>query len=107
MGYVLRGRQQEELILDMSLMKEYQELVDIIRPNAPVGSILLDNKQLKSNLVPIPERGLATMKKALIDIAAKKCRETEAKYGKANKELDERPTKLNAFADYVRQCNET
>jgi len=105
--YVLRGRQQEELILDMSLMKEYQELVDIIRPNAPVGSILLDNKQLKSNLVPIPERGLATMKKVLIDIAAKKCREMEAKYSKANKELDERPTKLNVFADYVRQCNET
>jgi hypothetical protein len=93
----------EELARDMLLMREFQEQMDkSFKTHHNIGIINVDGKNLRASLTPIPERALNAMKKALTDIARKKCFAVLQKFDAANKVLDERPKALNTYADYVK-----
>jgi dynein heavy chain len=96
----------EELARDMFLMREFQDDLDKFKPHHNVGIIVVDGKNLRASLTPIPERSLVAMKRMLTDIARKKCLGVLQKFDSANKILDERPKVLTAYADYVKAYND-
>eukprot|EP00971_Amphidinium_carterae_P316584 6293268-Amphidinium_carterae.2 len=53
-------------------------------------------KGLKSELTPIPEHGLATMKRVLTSMAREKCSQAFQRFDSVNKGLDERPKDSNS-----------
>ncbi|CAE6950747.1 sec61a [Symbiodinium sp. KB8] len=86
----------------MGRMREFQADLDKYKPHHNVGIIVVDGRTLRASLQPVPERGLAAMKKALTDIARRKCQGVLQRFDHANKILDERPKSLTAYADYVK-----
>ncbi|CAE7735644.1 DNAH6, partial [Symbiodinium sp. CCMP2456] len=101
-AYLSSTTSHEELASDMGRMREFQADLDKYKPHHNVGIIVVDGRTLRASLQPVPERGLAAMKKALTDIARRKCQGVLQRFDHANKILDERPKSLTAYADYVK-----
>jgi len=105
-AYLSSTTSHEELASDMGRMREFQADLDKYKPHHNVGIIVVDGRTLRASLQPVPERGLAAMKKALTDIARRKCQGVLQRFDHANKILDERPKSLTAYADYVKAFND-
>ncbi|CAJ1434030.1 unnamed protein product [Effrenium voratum] len=90
----------------MGLMREFQTDLDKYKPHHNVGIIVVDGRNLRASLQPVPERGLSAMKRALTDIARKKCQAVLHSFDQANKVLDDRPKNLSSYADYVKAFND-
>ena len=67
---------------------------------------MINGSTLRESLQPVPKVGLAAMKRALEDIARKKCEVVKRRFDQANKVLDDRPKMLSAFADYIKAFND-
>eukprot|EP00397_Hematodinium_sp_SG-2012_P003406 GEMP01003414.1.p1 GENE.GEMP01003414.1~~GEMP01003414.1.p1 ORF type:complete len:1220 (+),score=246.03 GEMP01003414.1:382-3660(+) len=91
----------EELAQEMSLMKSFQEELERFRPHHLIGFIMLDGKGLRGDLVPIPENAINQMKEVYRLITRDKCTIALQLFDSTNKVLDERPTNLQKYAEYV------
>ncbi|CAK9112259.1 Protein transport protein Sec61 subunit alpha (Secretory 61 complex subunit alpha) [Durusdinium trenchii] len=96
----------QDLASEMSLMREFQTDLDKYKQHHHVGIIMINGSNLRESLQPVPKVGLAAMKRALEDIARKKCEVVKRRFDQANKVLDDRPKTLSGFADYIKAFNE-
>jgi dynein heavy chain len=103
--YIAKSHSHDELARDMTAMREFQDDLEKFKSHHNVGIIVVDGKNLRESLRPIPERSLDKMKEALTEIARKKSKTVLARFEEANKSLDERPPGLGKFADYVKEYN--
>ncbi|CAD7972922.1 unnamed protein product [Amoebophrya sp. A25] len=90
----------------MARMREFEEAVEKCRVTHNVGFILIDARQLKAELTPIPEKALTCMKTLLKTIGSSLCKEASHAFEGVNKILDQRPDKLSNYAQFVHNYTE-
>jgi dynein heavy chain len=94
----------EELETHMRVMREFTEDLEHKFGNAPrvLGIVSVEGKELKKELVPIPDNALNAMKRILMAMAKDACQNTFSQFEAVNKALDERPTELTKYASYYK-----
>eukprot|EP00397_Hematodinium_sp_SG-2012_P000051 GEMP01000051.1.p1 GENE.GEMP01000051.1~~GEMP01000051.1.p1 ORF type:complete len:3850 (+),score=729.91 GEMP01000051.1:79-11628(+) len=102
-AYVSSTHSHHTLARGLTEMEEYVDDLEKLKTVAMIGSLFLEARTLKSQLVPITERGLTCMKRMLQQFTRERCKIVTSKFEKVVKDLDQRPNTLEAFSDYVDQ----
>ncbi|KAF4752757.1 hypothetical protein FOZ63_000889 [Perkinsus olseni] len=90
---------------EMALVSEFAYKVERLKPVQSVGVLLVEARKVKQLLTPIPQRALTTMKSLLLSALREKCKATGERYAMLNRELDQRPGKLESFVAYLQRID--
>lgn len=85
----------------MAHMSEFRDELNNIRIHRQLGVLLLDCKALKESLLPVPEKGLATMCPLMAVLAREQTTTFCSRAKHLIRELDKRPTERAALEDFA------
>jgi len=89
------------LAKEMNFVNKFNDLIDKIKFVYIVGTLLLESRTLKASLQPITEKAMKQLKVVLQDFSRERCKVLKARFEKMNKDLDARPTELEALQEYT------
>ena len=92
----------DEVSRSIATMKSYSEEIEKLKSFLTIGVILVDGKQLRQKLTPIPVVALTSMKKVVAQMAKERCSLALLRVTTAKKELEMTPSNLQEFAAFNR-----
>jgi len=100
--FVTQTHSFESLSSQVSLMVELQEDLSKFRAQRSVGVVVVEGRDLRDRLLPVPEAVLGVVCPLLASTARQRCSHTCRRLDQLNKELDERPKELLAFEAFAK-----
>jgi Dynein heavy chain, N-terminal region 2 len=85
----------------LSTLKGYQEELDKFKAYHTVGCILIDSRNLKAQLSPIPQNALAVLRARLLEISVIQVERTLEVLKEAVEKLSMVPSDLKSFMEFV------